>query len=485
MIHCRRRANVQTEAHATLPARSRRWVLWAVLATTLAAVPAHAQPYVYALGYEPTPDSAYTRLVAIDASTNGIVGSVVLGENPAPRNEHLAISPDGSRLVVVNNPERTVSVISAQTLALLDTYSQALLGIRPAAVTVSSDSRRVYVSGTTPVNGQDQVVSVVDIASRSRHGPLGTPQAPGLAASPDGSRLYVLTINPQTVKIVDTVTNSVINTVPLRLTNFGTTVKLSPDGRYVYFPRSSTTFATPGVMEVLDTTIETIVASPTIGVEPLHVGVSPNGAVVYAPGSRSRRVDRLNPLTHAAEGSTPLTKAASSVAFLPDSSRVRGRGRGAATLSVPVPAGETFSYAGVPGGTYTFTVRAVNITGVSAPSAPLTLTFPSACSGPPQEAVNFTVSRARFAAHGQLGSAGNRTGGVELRAQGDRCSQPRVASRWPHHQRERGAGHLQPVGAGREPMRVRGSNGTAVSDGAVERTSCRRAAVKARAQSTG
>jgi len=67
---------------------------------------------------------------------------------------------------------------------------------------------------------------------------------------------------------------------------------------------------------------------------------------------------------------------------------------GAATLSVPIPAGETFSYAGVPGGTYTFTVRAVNITGVSAPSAPLTLTFPNVCSGPPQEPVNFTVSRA-------------------------------------------------------------------------------------------
>ena len=207
MIHCRRRANVQTEAHAILPARSRRWALWAVLAMTLAAVPAHAQPYVYALGYEPTPNSAFARLVAIDASTNGIVGSVVLGENPAPRNEHLAISPDGSRIVVVNNSERTVSVISAQTLAVLDTYSQALLGIRPAAVTVSSDSRRVYVSGTTPVNGQDQAfVSVIDIASRSRVGtvPLGTPEASGLAASPDGSRLYVLTINPQTLKIVST-----------------------------------------------------------------------------------------------------------------------------------------------------------------------------------------------------------------------------------------------------------------------------------------
>ena len=191
MIHCRRRANVQTEAHAILPARSRRWVLWAVLAMTLAAVPAHAQPYVYALGYEPTPNSAFARLVAINAATNAIVGSVALGENPGPRNEHLAMSPDGSRIFVVNSSDRTVSVVSAQTLAILDTYTQALLGIRPGAVTVSSDSSRVYVSGTAPVNGQDQAfVSVIDIAARSRVGTvqLGTPAASGLAASPDGSR---------------------------------------------------------------------------------------------------------------------------------------------------------------------------------------------------------------------------------------------------------------------------------------------------------
>jgi predicted phage tail protein len=41
---------------------------------------------------------------------------------------------------------------------------------------------------------------------------------------------------------------------------------------------------------------------------------------------------------------------------------------------------ETFSYAGVPAGSYTFSVRARNATGVSAPSNAVTLTFPGPCA---------------------------------------------------------------------------------------------------------
>ena len=66
---------------------------------------------------------------------------------------------------------------------------------------------------------------------------------------------------------------------------------------------------------------------------------------------------------------------------------------GALTLSVPVALAETFSFAGVPAGTYTFAVRAVNSAGTSAASSPVTLTFPGACPGPPQAPTNFVVSR--------------------------------------------------------------------------------------------
>jgi hypothetical protein len=56
---------------------------------------------------------------------------------------------------------------------------------------------------------------------------------------------------------------------------------------------------------------------------------------------------------------------------------------GDAMVSVPLDLTESFTYAGVPGGTYTFRVVAANLAGESLPSNAVTLTFPTACSGPP------------------------------------------------------------------------------------------------------
>jgi hypothetical protein len=65
---------------------------------------------------------------------------------------------------------------------------------------------------------------------------------------------------------------------------------------------------------------------------------------------------------------------------------------GGASLSMALPAGESFVYSGVPPGTYTFAVRAANGSGSSAASNPVTLTFPAACvaAGTP---ANFSVTR--------------------------------------------------------------------------------------------
>lgn len=62
---------------------------------------------------------------------------------------------------------------------------------------------------------------------------------------------------------------------------------------------------------------------------------------------------------------------------------------GSAVAALPLPLAETFAFAGVPGGTYTFRVRAANGSGTSLGSNPVTLTFPSGCSGPPSPATNF------------------------------------------------------------------------------------------------
>jgi Tol biopolymer transport system component len=56
---------------------------------------------------------------------------------------------------------------------------------------------------------------------------------------------------------------------------------------------------------------------------------------------------------------------------------------GSLTTAVPLGIGDSVSFAGVPPGTYTLTLRAINAGGSSGPSTAATLTVPGACSGPP------------------------------------------------------------------------------------------------------
>jgi predicted phage tail protein len=68
---------------------------------------------------------------------------------------------------------------------------------------------------------------------------------------------------------------------------------------------------------------------------------------------------------------------------------------GPVTLSLPIALGDSFSYAGVPNGSYTFAVRAVNAAGSSAPSNTVTLTFPGSatCTSAPLAPTSFFASR--------------------------------------------------------------------------------------------
>jgi hypothetical protein len=62
--------------------------------------------------------------------------------------------------------------------------------------------------------------------------------------------------------------------------------------------------------------------------------------------------------------------------------------------SLRLGATETFRFDGVPPGTYTFRVQAENGRGLSAPSMPVTLSFPGPCSGIPQAPARLIVTRA-------------------------------------------------------------------------------------------
>lgn len=61
--------------------------------------------------------------------------------------------------------------------------------------------------------------------------------------------------------------------------------------------------------------------------------------------------------------------------------------------SLPLPAGDSFAFDAVPGGTYTLRLRAANAGGASPQSNSVTLSFPGACAGPPLTPSNFLAYR--------------------------------------------------------------------------------------------
>jgi hypothetical protein len=62
---------------------------------------------------------------------------------------------------------------------------------------------------------------------------------------------------------------------------------------------------------------------------------------------------------------------------------------GSIATSIPMGLSDTFTFNGVPAGTYTLSLRATNASGASGPSNAVTLTFPGPCSGAPLPPTNF------------------------------------------------------------------------------------------------
>lgn len=104
---------------------------------------------------------------------------------------------------------------------------------------------------------------------------------------------------------------------------------------------------------------------------------------------------------------------------------------GALTGTATLPFTESFSFAGVPAGTYTFQLTALNGAGASAPSNPLTLVFPGACSGAPLGPTDFSASASgnRVHLHWSPPGAGPAVTGYVLRVIGAFTGSLPVSSR--------------------------------------------------------
>ena len=244
-----------------------------------------------------------STISVIDTDTNTVVAT----SGQLPAGGAMALSPNGTRLYVADYLGTHVYVLDSQNLAqagapinVVTTYGGTLA--------VSPDGKRLYVGSVTPnPNGYGYsagYVSVVDTVARSviAEIPVNSSSVGNVAITPDGNLLYVN--DPTGVHVVDIATRSRIAFIDVG--GKQADVAFSADGSRAYITNFSN-----GLLHVIDTETNAVVAKPTVDIAPWTSGAyeydSPTGLAVSPTDGRIYVADGddvvvVDPVTHGVIG---------------------------------------------------------------------------------------------------------------------------------------------------------------------------------------
>jgi len=170
----------------------------------------------------------------IDVATATVTATVPVVSQP----RGITIDPEGDFVYVGNYTVDSVSVIDTATNTVVDTIIVGGIGSDfPTSLAMHPDGGTLYVSlnmasPVTPLS----TVSVVDTATRTQTLQIGGFwSARGLSVHPDGRHLYVVDTEPNRVSVVDTSSNTIVDTVsvgyfPVAFGSFLTPALIFADG---------------------------------------------------------------------------------------------------------------------------------------------------------------------------------------------------------------------------------------------------------------
>ncbi|MCP9273565.1 tandem-95 repeat protein [Mycolicibacterium arenosum] len=210
-------------------------------------------------------DATTNTIVDSDAATNG-VQNITVGASP------YALAASGSRVYVANSVGNSVTVIDTDTNTVIHTITNA--GGMPSGLSVSGN--RLYISNSA---GTVTVVNTDDYSVIDTDGSTPGDQPIGLGAGPHmvfdnevvGSRLYIADFAGSggngSVKVIDTVSNTVIDSIPLGQNPF----QLLARGNRLYVTNISGDTVT-----VINTDTNTVVDTVPVGQEPTYMAIRGN-----------------------------------------------------------------------------------------------------------------------------------------------------------------------------------------------------------------
>ena len=165
------------------------------------------------------------------------------------------------------------------------------------AMVLSSTSAHAQVLAYV-ANACSNNVSVIDTVSRTVVDTIPVGNSPdGIAITPDGAFAYVANLASGTISVISTASNSVIDTIQLTQLTLGAQavrgIAVTPDGAFVYVTRI---VGMDSVVSVIDTATHAVVATiPVAGGNGL--AVAPNSAFVYVASRTTNTISVIQTST--------------------------------------------------------------------------------------------------------------------------------------------------------------------------------------------
>jgi YVTN family beta-propeller protein len=227
----------------------------------------------------------------IDAASNTVeTGPIAVECEPTA----IAITPDGNFAYVGSQLSDTISVIDTATDAVSATITLAN-GERIANLAISPDGLRVYA---TVLAGNS--ILVIDSSSNTVIDPaieVGFNSA-GIAVSPDGNLIYVTDADASGgVAVIDAAVGTVMATIAVD--NHPFAVAFAPDGLLAYVTQAGINTDGEFTVSKIDTASSAVVGEPIeVGNFPTSIAITADGMQAYVGNERSNTVSVIDTASH-------------------------------------------------------------------------------------------------------------------------------------------------------------------------------------------
>jgi len=290
----------------------------------------------------------------IDTGTNSVINTVVVGRSPYG----VAINSSGTRVYVANRDSDNVSVIDTSTNTVIATVTTGTGEIFSLwGIAINPSGKYIYVTKHKQSDTSANSVSVIDTMTNSVVDTVAVGNgSEGLEVSPDGTHVYVANPYSDNISVIDTSNNKVVSTIAVG--HYPKDVAISPDGIYLYVVHSIYVVDPADInVYVIDTRNNTIVATMAAGHSPSSVAINSSGTRIYTANSWSDNVSVIDTSTNSVIATVKIAAPIGEVSYpqglaivgstsTPSTPNLSTLGSGKAISPIGLPTNTNASFAG-------------------------------------------------------------------------------------------------------------------------------------------